>query len=175
MIMTDKEILSVLGSNLRRLRERRGLSALQVAYMLDISPDAVRKYERGERDPGIANIIRAKNSIHFNIMTIFSGLLDETEGGREYNNLSARCSRIMHWLATDWDGDIEALVLFMGLVASFPEDQRRELYMEACLMKDSLLASGRLSPCDIPEDIEYMEEKIGSLYERRKEKTKDDL
>ena len=173
--MTDKEILSTLGANLRRLRERRGLSALQVAYMLDMSPDAVRKYERGERDPGIANIIRAQNSIHCSIMTIFSGLIDESDGGREYNTLSARCSRIMRWLATDWDGDIEALVLLMGLIASFPEEQRRELYMEACLTKDRLLASGKLSAADLPDGIEYMESKIGSLYENRKEETQDDL
>ena len=164
--MTDKEILTRIGSNLRTLREHRGLTAMDIAAMLDISPDAVRKYERGERDPGIATLIRAKAAISCNFMSFLSGIDDDSAAGTEYNVLSARCSRIMHWLATDWSGDIEALVIFMGLVASFPEQARRDIYMSAALLKDELLRSGTMSPSDLPAGIEYMEQKLGELYEK---------
>lgn len=133
-----------------------------VGDLLHLSPDSVRKYERG-RDPGIARIVRAKDILQCSLMSIFAGLSDDA-AGTEYNVLSPRASAILRKLATDWNGDIEALVILMGMLAAMPEDKRREIYMQADLIKDSLLANKIIRPEDLPEGIDYMEQQLGGLY-----------
>lgn len=164
-IMEEKEILKIIGSNLRGIRERRNISADEIAEMMGISPDAVRKYERGERDPGIARLIEARNSLHVSMQTMLSGLDEDSKSGTEYNVLSARGSHILRWLATSWAGDIEALIIYIGMIAAMPPEYRREIYMSGDILKDKLISSGIITERDLPPGINYMEKKLGELYE----------
>jgi transcriptional regulator with XRE-family HTH domain len=48
--------LKLLGDRIRARREKRGLKQLDVANALDISPQAVSKWERGENAPDVATL-----------------------------------------------------------------------------------------------------------------------
>jgi class 3 adenylate cyclase len=48
--------LSTLGNRIRQRREKRGLKQQDVANALDISPQAVSKWERGENAPDVATL-----------------------------------------------------------------------------------------------------------------------
>lgn len=165
--MTDDEILVKFGGKLRDIRERRGLSAEKVGELMNLSADAVRKYERGDRELGIVRIVRVKNALNCNYMTMLSGLDDDYDDeNKEFHILSTTSSQIMIHLATDWDGDIEALIIFMGLIAAFPEEERREIYMLGEIVKDRLLANRVITPDDLPPGMNYMENRLGELYTR---------
>lgn len=163
--MTDNEILVKFGARLRSLRERRGYSAEKVGEIMGLSSDAVRKYERGDRSLDIVKIVHAKERLNVDFMTMLAGLdeQDSTEN-LEYNILSARGKSILRKLATVWDGDIEALIIYMGMVASFPAEYQRELYMAGDDMRADLLKRGVISESDLPPGIDYMQSQIGGLY-----------
>jgi len=46
--------LAILGKRIRALRERRGLKQMDIANALQVSPQAVSKWERGENAPDIS-------------------------------------------------------------------------------------------------------------------------
>lgn len=167
--MTDQEILYRFGRNLLDMRTRRGLSAAQVGMLLGISADAVRKYERGDRELGILRIVRAKEQLNCSYMSMLQGLDAsslEYGTGMEFNVLSPVASGIMQHLATQWNGDIEALVIFMGMIAAWPEEIRRELYLQASIQNDALLANHIIPADSMPPGMEYMLSGIGKLFDK---------
>lgn len=167
--MTDSDILIRLGRNLSEIRSRRNLSAAQIGEMLGISADAVRKYERGDRELGIVRLVRAHKLLDCSYMSMLDGL-DSDSGssspGREFNVLSPTASSILADLATNWDGDIEALIVFIGMVASWPEENRREFYLQGTIINDQLLASHTITPESQPPGMQYMLSGIGKLYDK---------
>lgn len=164
--MTDDEILKRFGSKLRSIRERRGFSAEQVGEMMSLSADAVRKYERGKRELGIIRIVRAKERLNVDYMTMLAGLEEQESENLEYNILSPRAKSILRQLATKWNGDIEALIIIMGLLASFPEKSRREIYMEIDKKRADLLSNGVLQEDNLPPGLDYMQKQLGGLYDK---------
>lgn len=165
--MTDDEILKQLGQNLNNLRSRRGMSASDTGKVMELSPDAIYKFERGDRELGIIRLVRIHERLNCSYMSILDGL-DGThysdKGSMEFNVLSPVTSAIMRNLATQWNGDIEALLIFAGMVASWPEEERRELYMQSTIINDRLLQEGVISKEDQPDGIRYMINQIGKMY-----------
>lgn len=170
--MTDSEILKRLGQNLADLRDRRGLSAANIGEMLGITADAVRKYERGDRELGIVRLVRTHEQLDCSYMSILDGLDSATSTdapSREFNVLSPTASRIMERLATQWDGDIEALIVFIGMVANWPEEYRREFYLQGTIINDHLLADHTITPESQPPGMDYMLSGIGKLFDKIKD------
>lgn len=164
--MTPTPFYVRLGSNLRAIRERNGLSAERIGEIMGLSTDSVLKYEQAQRKLPLDLLIKAADVLHVSIMTILAGLDSDSyvQPGTEYNVLSPASRMILTGIATQWDGDVEALIIYLGLVASFPEEYRRDLYRDAAIMKDKLIASGIMSEAQLPPGIGYMESQIGNLY-----------
>ena len=164
--MTPTPFYTRLGHNLRSIRERRGMSAERIGELMDLSTDTVLKYEHGQRKFPIELLLKASDVLHVSMMTFLAGLSPESvvAPGTEYNVLSPCSHLIMNKLATEWEGDMEAMIIYLGLVAAFPEEYRRDLYRDAAIMKDKLLSKGIIAPEELPPGLDYMESQIGNLY-----------
>ena len=166
--MTPSNTDIIIGKNLRRLRNNRGWSIEYVAEQMDISAAAVSQYELGQRKVSSEMIVRATKLLGCSIMEIYRGTdpdrPEDMVSDRELNVLSPDVSRVAHWLATEWDGDTDALMIFMGMLAAFPADERREIYMIGDITKDRLLASGKITADQLPPGMDYMLQQLGNLY-----------
>ncbi len=160
--METENINVKIGANLRRLRTNRGWSAEYAGEQMDLTASSIHNYEAGRRKITPELIMKAAEILNCSILDIFYG---PDENGKELNVLSPESSKIMRYLATDWDGNIEALVTFMGLVAMLPPEERREIYMIVTITKDRLLHAGTIRAEDLPKNLAYMEEQLGKLFE----------
>ena len=73
--------------NLRLLREEVGLSQQKLADMLNISQQAIFKYEKTANEPDIATLIR--------LSEIFDVTVDYLIGNTEIRERNAKCSAVM--------------------------------------------------------------------------------
>lgn len=157
-----------LGQNLKAARERRGWSVQLVADKMDFCKDTVYKYEAGQREMKAKQIVKAAHILNASYETLLAGLKpdgsDQELAGKEFNVLSPAVSVALARLATEWDGNIEALMIFACMIAAFPEYERRELYMQGNILKDRLLSEGVIKEADLPPGISYMESELGRLY-----------
>ena len=80
------------------------------------------------------------------------------------NALSPPEHKIMHYMATDWDGDVRALIIACGIYMVLPPHRRREAMMAMEVIKDEALLANEISPADLPEDMEYFQRALGALY-----------
>ncbi|MGB4778511.1 helix-turn-helix domain-containing protein [Microbacterium sp.] len=67
------EAPSVVGSRLRQLRQRQGLSARELAHRLGISPSAVSQIERGVLQPSVARLIAMTDALGVPLAEVFGG------------------------------------------------------------------------------------------------------
>lgn len=157
-----------MGANLRRMRLARGWTVEETAGKAGLSADAITKYENGQRMMSGEKILLAARVLGCSILEIFRGLnpdrLEDMTSDKNMNVLSPAASMVAYWLATEWDGDQDALMILMGIVAAFPVDVRREIYMDMMLTKDKLIREGRLSEDDLPPYIMEVERRLGGLY-----------
>lgn len=160
--METENINVKIGGNLRKLRINRGWSAEYTGELIDLTASSIHNYEAGRRKITPELIMKASEILNCSILDIFYGV---DENGKELNMLSKESSKIMRYLATDWEGDVEALITFLGLVAMFPPEERREIYMIAEITKDRLLHAGTINAADLPPKLPYMEEQLGRLFE----------
>ncbi len=65
---------------LRELRKARGISQLKLAMDLNANQNTISRYETGEREPGIAEIIALAD--YFNVSTDY--LLERTDDPTPY-------------------------------------------------------------------------------------------
>lgn len=157
-----------LGENLRNIRTLRRLTVSQVADIVGISPDDVRKYERGERALTVEKMISFAVAVNCSLPSMLEGL-DPRMGEqqrltRELRLLSRNEHGILHYMATEWDGDRKALIISDGVYMAIPPYRRREVIMTLELQKEAALRCGEITEDDLPEDVEYMQEKLGQLY-----------
>lgn len=64
---------SAVGNRLRKLRERRGWSQLQVAEMLDVANFNISNYERGTREPDLKTLVRLSELYDVSVEWIVAG------------------------------------------------------------------------------------------------------
>lgn len=166
--MQPTEFSIKLGQNLRQIRQRRGWSAEYVAGIMGIATDCIYKYEKGERVFSLELALETEKRLHISHMEMMSGLDPDNpdDVNAQYNVLSPATSSIMRNLATKWDGDIEALIIFMGMVASWPEEYRREFYLQGTIINDKLLSDRIIPPETQPPGMPYMQSSIGNLYKK---------
>ena len=48
--------MSTFGDNMKRIREKKGITKANLATVLNISPSAISFYEKGEREPNLENL-----------------------------------------------------------------------------------------------------------------------
>ena len=60
---------------LRQLRKARGITQLKMAIDLNMSQNTVSRYESGEREPGISELLRIADYFHVSV----DYLLERTE------------------------------------------------------------------------------------------------
>jgi transcriptional regulator with XRE-family HTH domain len=56
-------VLEALGTRIRAARETAGMIQQQLAGVLDVTQAAVSRWESGERDPGVADLIRIADAL----------------------------------------------------------------------------------------------------------------
>ena len=161
--MTPTPFTIKQGRNLKALRKLRGLSVNALAELLGLSPDAVRKYERGERAVTTENLVQWSVKLNCSEQSILADLDPRTsqpEAPRaEFRTLRRDESEIFRYLSTQWDGDVHALILAMRLYAALPEEGRAAVIMEMILQRDRYL-----KPEEYPVGMDYIEQALGGLY-----------
>lgn len=163
--MTPTPFSKKQGQNLRALRLMRGLTVDGLAELLDIAPDSVRRYERGERAVTTEQLIRWCVQLNCSVQSILADLDPRTaqpEAPRaEFRNLRRDEAEILRYLSTEWTGDVHALILAMELYAALPEAGRAAVIMEMILQRDKYL-----TPEEYPAGMDYIEQALGGLYRK---------
>lgn len=165
--MQKNPFTQALGRNLTNIRTLRGLTVENLADLLDVSIDAVYKYERGDRVMTIPFKYYAAEKIGCNPQEFEDGLdrLDDPDLLRKPMKITSDAThKNLRWLATEFDGDVDALVVFAVMVARWPLAKRRDFFLQATISNDEMLASGELDPADQPAGMAYMQRCIGDLY-----------
>ena len=68
--------MTAFASNLRRIRESRGLTATRVARALGLSQNTISQYELGAREPNIVTIKRLADFFNVSTDTLFEGVAE---------------------------------------------------------------------------------------------------
>lgn len=71
---TQTEINRVVGVNLQRIRRAQGKSATNLARMLGISQQQVRKYETGQNALSAARLYSVSDALQVPVGTLYEGL-----------------------------------------------------------------------------------------------------
>lgn len=169
------EINKAIGSNIRSIRKLRGISADELADRVmqlagyPISAGTIRRYERGDRLVSGEEIVLLAIALDCSVQAILDGV-DPRMGtvkktGRMVGRLSPEDHRILRSLATDWDGDVHALIIAGGVYAAFPPERRREAIMGLMSHMDEAIRAGEISVEDLPQGLLYLQQEIGSLFE----------
>jgi transcriptional regulator with XRE-family HTH domain len=66
--------LYVFAANLRRIRQRRGLSQERLAHAADLNTTHVAKIERGERQPGVRTVSKLAIALEVSADELFEGI-----------------------------------------------------------------------------------------------------
>lgn len=68
--MIDK---AKIGENMRTAREALSVSRPELALRVNMYPDLIRRYEKGEVDPGIMNLVDLANALGIGLDTYVAG------------------------------------------------------------------------------------------------------
>lgn len=165
----EAEVFTItMGQNLKRMRKKRGWSAQYVAAQLGLAEDTIYKYESGVRMVPADLVMKFACLFNCSILDIYAGLdpRQPNAGTKELNVLSPDSSATMRWLATEWAGDAEALIAYLGTVAIMPEDIRKDVYMDALRIRDDLIQTGTIHRDQLPPGTPYMEHQLGGMYSK---------
>lgn len=168
--MKSSDFSRRMGANLKAQRILMGLSAAELSERIGISVDSVYKMERGDLRMSIEFKHRCAKILGCSPQTFEDGLdLEEGETLPPLKHVIRQADgtvrQILRKLSSEWDGDIKALVIFMGMIAAMPPEERREIYMQGVIVRDRLISSGAMMPEDLPPGMAYMEEQLGELYD----------
>ena len=70
---TDKDRLVSFGKTVRRLREARGLSQLQLSFRADLDRTYIGSLERGHRNVSLLNIHKLAEALEVHVSTLVNG------------------------------------------------------------------------------------------------------
>lgn len=166
--MSDKEFYIAFGQNLRHFRNDRGWSAEYVADQIGISSDSVLKYEKGQRKMNARMLLKAAVLLNTSILSLFAGLdprRPDDPAGAELSMLPPDLGSIMRYLSTEWDGNIEALIIADYVYSMLPASSRREIIMALTIELEKAVSEGSISPNKVPERYGYLINSLGALYD----------
>ena len=86
-----------IGDRIREERESAGLTQLELANKIGITPQAVSQYERGIKNPKITTIYRFADAIGVSPSKLFDGVkIEETEKPERF-----------YWVKIQYDDDVK--------------------------------------------------------------------
>ena len=175
MQCTDTDI--VIGRCIRAARERRGLSSTDLACKLSslfpdqaITDSAIRKYERGERVFPYSLIVRISIALDCSIQTLTDGTdprhpMDRAAPAlEEFGILSDAEHEAFRYMATRWDGDRHALIIFIRLYMALPPQYRRDAPLSLLVQAEAALRDGAITRDQLPDNLDYLEQQWRNLY-----------
>lgn len=162
------------GNNLRAIRQRRGLSSEQVAMRLadqgvQLSGRAIRNYENGERECTVDMMVHLAVALDCSLQTLLAGLdprMDGDERQAEFKLLTPFEHGVFSFMATEWDGDRHALILFDALYMALPPKYRREAPLSLFAQAEMAVRDGAVRPEQLPPNMDYLEQKWRELYKK---------
>lgn len=169
--MPNSSIGTHLGANIRAMRIRRGLSSEELALRLadcgiQISGRTVRNYETGSRECSVEMMILFSIALDCSQQSLLSGLdprLCDTDNAVEYNLLTPEEHNVFAHMATKWDGDRHALILFDALYMALPPEYRRDAPLSLLTQAELALKNGAVTRDQLP-DLDYIERAWRGLY-----------
>ncbi len=66
--------LDIFATNLRRIRQERGLSQERLAHSSDLNMTHVAKIERSEREPGVRTVSKLARALGVSAAELFDGI-----------------------------------------------------------------------------------------------------
>ena len=167
-----------IGKNLRDIRKLAGISAEELSDKIaevtgeKISSDTIRRFERNERTISASDVIHLAQALECSTQAIVDGtdprMGDLPQGKHTIKPLSKADHSILRDLASNWNGDIHALIIADGIYAAIPPHRRRAVIMELVAQADEAIRAGEITISDLPEGLAYMQNKIGGLYGEEK-------
>ncbi len=74
----------IVGANVRKIRNLRGLSQTALAEALDMTFQQVQKYEKGTNRIASSNLVRIAQTLKVNLATLFEGATENLVDGDEF-------------------------------------------------------------------------------------------
>ena len=167
--MVPTVVSRIMGANLKNQRVCMGVAVAELAEKADVSSDTIYKIERGNVQMSPELKFRFARILSCSPQTFEDGLdLDDGEVQTPLSHgmrrIDSTVRQILRKLASEWTGNIKALIIFTGMIAAFPPEERREIYMQGIIVRDRLLSSGKIRQEELPPEMEYMEDQLGELY-----------
>lgn len=167
LFMSEDDIK--IGSNIRAVRLLRRLTSDELADRMGdgTTGRTVRHYETGARSVSVPQLMRISVALDCSFQTLVQGLdprVPDDTGFMEYNTLTPAEHAVFRRMATEWDGDRHALVIFISLYMSLPPLYRREAPLSLLAQVQLAISNGDISADDLPAGLDYMENACLSLY-----------
>ena len=69
-------------TDIKKIREKRGISQKELATKLNVSPSTVSQWENGLRNPSLVNVKRMSNILHCTTDEILSSVVEEFDDSK---------------------------------------------------------------------------------------------
>lgn len=162
------------GELLRENRLMCGMSAEQLSdavfdrFGVEISPSAIRRYERAERCLTLADTVMFAVAMDINIQNLVEGL-DPRQTSKNHHKKIGKLSAVVHdvllKIATEWRGNVDALIIACAVYASLPGKYALNAIMGLMEQVALALRDGAIVPEDLPNGMAILEQEIGKLSE----------
>lgn len=166
------------GEILRENRLMCGMSAEQLSdevfdrFGVEISPSAIRRYERAERDLTLADTVMFAVAMDINIQNLVEGLdprQPERTGHKKIGKLSAVVHDVLVNIATEWRGNVDSLIIACAVYASLPGKYALDAIMGLMEQVTLALRDGAIMPDELPNGMDILEQEIGKLSQKEME------
>lgn len=169
------EINAKAGNLLRENRLMCGMSADQLSDAVmekcgaDISPGAIRRYERGERGLSLEDTILFAVAMDINVQNLLEGL-DPRQTSLPKHKRIGKLSNIVHdilvKIATEWRGNVDALMIACAVYSSLPTKYALAAIMGLMEQLHLALKDGAIAVNDLPQGLSILEQEIGKLSQK---------
>jgi len=68
--MTDKELLIIIGNNIRKIRLRKNITQVELAEKCDFEKSNMRRIEAGNTNPTIKTLLKIANGLDVTIVDL---------------------------------------------------------------------------------------------------------
>ena len=164
--MEPNSVSKIVGNNIRNMRKIRGMTIEQAADLCEITKDAWRKYEKGERSLTVEDMLQIADVLNCSEQNFLRGLRGEPEPTvKEIRKLDRDEHEILEHISTDFRGDRKALIIATGVYASIPPQRRREIMLVLNMQMEDSIRCGEIAAESLPRGTEYMQAALGKLFE----------
>src|SRR5271157_2960966 len=91
-----------VGSKIRELREKKSLSAKELAALVPCTPSFISQIERGKSSPSVSTLKNIANALNINMVDFFSSPVDD-------NQVVLPVNQRVHLKLPRWDAHLQSL------------------------------------------------------------------